>query len=204
MAWTTPYTFIALQALTAAQLNAVQANITTLFPYTSAGDLAYASSSTVLSRLEKGTAGQVLKMNSGATAPEWGEGNIFRGAHVKRDANQSINNTTYTVVTFDGEVFDTDSMYAPGSPTILTAQRTGYFLIGSNVVFSGSPTNIASRIYLDAVSLSYQFASGQTFLQNIIVASVTAGQEISLQVYQSSGGALNAGAGTKLWAYFVG
>lgn len=74
MAWTTPYTFIALQALTAAQLNAMQANITTLFPYTSAGDLAYASSSTVLSRLAKGTAGQFLKMNSGATAPEWGSG----------------------------------------------------------------------------------------------------------------------------------
>lgn len=36
-----------------------------------AGDLFYASAAKVLSRLAKGAAGQVLKMNSGATAPEW-------------------------------------------------------------------------------------------------------------------------------------
>lgn len=36
-----------------------------------AGDLMYASASTTLSKLAKGTALQVLRMNSGATAPEW-------------------------------------------------------------------------------------------------------------------------------------
>jgi hypothetical protein len=35
------------------------------------GDILYASSATVWARLAKGTAGQVLRMNSGATAPEW-------------------------------------------------------------------------------------------------------------------------------------
>lgn len=37
-----------------------------------AGDLHYKSSATVTARLAKGTAYQVLRMNSGATAPEWG------------------------------------------------------------------------------------------------------------------------------------
>lgn len=36
-----------------------------------AGDLLYASGTTTLSKLAKGAAGQVLRMNSGATAPEW-------------------------------------------------------------------------------------------------------------------------------------
>jgi hypothetical protein len=36
-----------------------------------AGDLMYASGTTAISKLNKGTAGQVLKMNSGASAPEW-------------------------------------------------------------------------------------------------------------------------------------
>lgn len=36
-----------------------------------AGDLLYKSSATALARLAKGTAGQVLQMNSGATAPQW-------------------------------------------------------------------------------------------------------------------------------------
>ncbi|MEC7864283.1 MAG: hypothetical protein VYB55_04400 [Bacteroidota bacterium] len=43
---------------------------TTLTGFT-AGDLLYASSTTQLSKLAKGTAGKVLTMNSGATAPEW-------------------------------------------------------------------------------------------------------------------------------------
>lgn len=37
-----------------------------------AGDLLYATGSTTLAKLGKGTAEQVLAMNSGATAPDWG------------------------------------------------------------------------------------------------------------------------------------
>jgi hypothetical protein len=36
-----------------------------------AGDILYASNTTTLAKLAKGTAGQVLKMNGGASAPEW-------------------------------------------------------------------------------------------------------------------------------------
>ena len=44
-----------------------------LNPETTLGDLAYRSSTAnVKTRLALGTAGQVLKVNSGATAPEWG------------------------------------------------------------------------------------------------------------------------------------
>lgn len=39
---------------------------------TTAGDLIYATGSAVVTRLGIGTAGQVLKTNSGVTAPEWG------------------------------------------------------------------------------------------------------------------------------------
>ena len=42
-----------------------------IFDSQAAGDLAYASSTTVLSRLGIGTAGKVLMVNSGASAPEW-------------------------------------------------------------------------------------------------------------------------------------
>ena len=43
---------------------------TTLTGFT-AGDILYASSTTQLSKLAKGTAGKILTMNSGETAPEW-------------------------------------------------------------------------------------------------------------------------------------
>lgn len=40
---------------------------------TTAGDIIYATASRTLARLAIGTAGQALKVNSGATAPEWGD-----------------------------------------------------------------------------------------------------------------------------------
>jgi hypothetical protein len=41
---------------------------------TTAGDLIYGTAADTVARLGIGTAGQVLKVNSGATAPEWGAG----------------------------------------------------------------------------------------------------------------------------------
>lgn len=41
-------------------------------PMTTAGDMIYGGVDGAATRLDKGTAGQVLTMNSGATAPEWG------------------------------------------------------------------------------------------------------------------------------------
>ena len=41
---------------------------------TAAGDIEYYTAANVKARLAKGTAGQVLTMNSGATAPEWASG----------------------------------------------------------------------------------------------------------------------------------
>jgi hypothetical protein len=43
-----------------------------LNPGTTAGDIDYYTTSTAKARVAIGTAGQVLKVNSGATAPEWG------------------------------------------------------------------------------------------------------------------------------------
>lgn len=60
MAYTTPITFVALQTLTAAQLNGIQANISSGWPYTTAGDIAYATSATAKTRLGIGATGQAL------------------------------------------------------------------------------------------------------------------------------------------------
>ena len=45
-----------------------------------AGDLGYWSGTDAAARLAKGTAGQVLRMNAGATAPEWGTLSVDYGA----------------------------------------------------------------------------------------------------------------------------
>jgi hypothetical protein len=51
--------------------DAVDDTVKDLNPGTTAGDVDYYTSSTAKARLAIGTAGQVLAVNSGATAPEW-------------------------------------------------------------------------------------------------------------------------------------
>jgi hypothetical protein len=49
----------------------IDTTVKALSPGTTSGDLDYYTSATTKARLAKGTASQVLAMNSGATAPEW-------------------------------------------------------------------------------------------------------------------------------------
>lgn len=73
-----------------------------------AGDVLYATAADTLQRLAKGTAGQVLAMNSGATAPEWASGT--RVLLASKDASASatldfteFNNAIYRFYEFDLE-----------------------------------------------------------------------------------------------------
>ena len=59
-------------------------------PTTTAGDIEYASGARAHSRLAIGTAGQVLKVNSGATAPEWGAADPFDGIRTQFRANRRL------------------------------------------------------------------------------------------------------------------
>lgn len=79
MAWTSPRTWVALEVLTAALLNThLRDNLLETAPakVTTQGDLTYATAANALARLAKGTAGQALVMNAGATAPSWGDNGI--------------------------------------------------------------------------------------------------------------------------------
>lgn len=64
---------------------AAQSAIQALVSGQAAGDTFYATSATALARLAKGTAGQVWRMNAGATAPEWG----YSGGVVKRQGGST-------------------------------------------------------------------------------------------------------------------
>jgi hypothetical protein len=64
---------------------------------TTEGDILYRDGSG-LQRLAKGTAAQVLKMNAGATAPEWGTdegGKILQVVHMVKTDTTSLNSTSF-------------------------------------------------------------------------------------------------------------
>lgn len=88
MAYTAPYTFTALELLTAAKMNAIQDNITALWVGTTAGDMDYYVSATAKSRLAIGTAGKVL-MSTGS-APSWQTGTRWIPTQLNSDLALSV------------------------------------------------------------------------------------------------------------------
>lgn len=72
MSFDNSYTAVTGATYQAADYNTyVKSNLNALWVGSAAGDMDYYSSATAKTRLPKGTALQVLRMNSGATAPEW-------------------------------------------------------------------------------------------------------------------------------------
>jgi hypothetical protein len=92
---------------------AAQSALQALVTGQEAGDMFYASSATTLARKAKGTAGQVLKMNSGATAPEWGTPKISDSFFV--DAALSLSQTSWTDI-----ANATVDVTVPGVSTLVT------------------------------------------------------------------------------------
>jgi hypothetical protein len=175
-----------------------------LNPGTTAGDIDYYTTSTTKARIGIGTAGQILKVNSGATAPEWGAP-TFSGVFVRQSAaTTSISNNTNTTVLFDTEEFDTDAYHSTSTNTgriTIPAGKAGKYAInsafffqeaangarllniyknGSNYARSQMPPNSVSQI---AVTLN-------------LVMDLAVGDYIEVVVFQNSGGALNIYGGS--------
>ena len=119
---------------------------------TTAGDIAYRNGST-WTRLAIGTAGQVLKVNSGATAPEWGTDG---GGS---DLTLSAKTDHYTPVTADaGKMFTMDSssnkdFTIDGSLNLTVGQQIHFLRLGTGevaVVASGATVNSAGGLKLRA------------------------------------------------------
>jgi hypothetical protein len=79
-------------------------------PMTTTGDVIYSSSGSTPARLGIGTAGQVLKVNSGATAPEWGAAGSA-GALTLVKAETAFSAVANTGTTFDGVFTSTYNNY---------------------------------------------------------------------------------------------
>jgi hypothetical protein len=101
---------------------------------TTAGDLVYGTAADTMARLAIGTAGQVLKVNSGATAPEWGAAAGAADISVKLIDGSASLTSTYTDIAFTTEQFDTDTMHSNVTNTArITFTTGGKYLVGGNV-----------------------------------------------------------------------
>ena len=199
MAWITPPVFVALQTLTDSVMNQLSSRLSDLFPYTTIGDMPYASATDTLSRLGIGTAGQVLQTNSGATAPGWAG---FDGVFAYSSSAQTIGHSgSHTAITLTATLFDTSSYWSAGDPTKITIPTTGYYFIASHLTFDTNATGGRHlKVYKDGVSLS-NLSAGDTpnsttecSLGLSSIRSLTAGEYLQLYAWQDSGGNLDTKA----------
>ena len=157
-----------------------------LNPETTLGDIAYRSSTAnVKTRLGLGTAGQVLTVNSGATAPEWASAasSIPANATASVTSSQSTSSATYTDLTTAGpEVTVTTGTKAL---VIITAEiESG----GATTAYVGYDVSGATTITATDSQASYSSASGEIRFAFHSVPTLTAGSNTFTCKYKSASG----------------
>ncbi|CAB4168169.1 Bacteriophage lambda, Stf, side tail fibre-repeat-2 [uncultured Caudovirales phage] len=171
---------------------------------TTAGDTLYRNA-TVPARLAIGTAGQLLRVNSGATAPEWAtvsSSPTYVGCSLSNSASQSISNATQTTVTFDTEQWDTDGIHSTSSNTgrfTVPAGKGGKWRLSGTLNGDTSGTNWSLFIYVNGsyfITGFPQFSQianggGTGMFTLSYELNLAAADYIELKAEQASGGAAN-------------
>ena len=180
---------------------------------TTAGDLLYGTAADTVARLGIGTAGQVLAVDSGATAPEWvtpaASTPTFVGVGVKKSANQNTSNATFTAVTFNLEDFDTDTFHDNSSNNTritIPAGKSGYYAIAGAVQFNANGTgNRGCELLKNGSAVNYMFfepaagAGNEAVYPMSFILNLAATDYLEISVYQTSGGTLSVQSASTKW-----
>lgn len=129
---------------------------------------------------------------------------VFIGARVFNSSNQSISDSTYTVLTFNTDggtsgTYNTNSIHSTVTNTSrLTAPSAGYYSGGCNVSFASNATGFRIvRILLNGSTEVNRLTvspngGGGTELALPFAYKLAANDYLECSVYQNSGGALNS------------
>ena len=184
---------------------------------TTAGDTLYRNA-TVPARLAIGTAGQLLRVNSGATAPEWAtvsSSPTYVGASVYMSANQSISNSTDTKLSWNTEAWDTNAIHDSGSPTRMTVPSSydGKWRVSGQIVTGSGSGGVEISIYVNGtryVAGTPNFGSAQlpssrgAMVTMNLELNLSAADYVELECWQNSGGALNIFTASRYQFSYIG
>ena len=142
---------------------------------------------TSASALRKMTKANFTSGIGGTNTPAW---------FVTKSAVQSISNSTYTTVTYDTEVVDSNSAFASNTFTVPSGQAGKYYVFGTVRIDTASDFDPVLSII--AVNGTRTLASwhAQRYYEHVSVegmVNVSAGDTINHIVKQDSGGSLNLG-----------
>lgn len=176
---------------TASQHNTyVRDNFSALWPFTAAGSIAYATSSSHLGATASVTGIKILKSVSGV--PTWSDPPSRKFCLVSRNNQTAANGTTG--ISFSTEIFDNNGMWSGGNPTKITLPDAGIYRFDGYVVFGSSDTgrravyiNDGSAKYMDS---RYAINGMHSSCSFSYVYYTSSSKDITVVVEQNSGGNL--------------
>ena len=157
--------------------------------------------STNTTTITLGASGDTINIPSGATIANSGTATGFGETNtpawfVKKSAQQSISNNTYTDVTYDTEVVDTDSAFASNVFTVPSGKGGKYIVFGQCRFDTGADfDNIQSIIAVNGTRTLASWGANQyyNFINVTGILDLSAGDVVKHVCAQDSGGSINLG-----------
>lgn len=163
------------------------------------GDILYASAADTPARLGIGSTGQLLQVSGGV--PTWAtvsSSPTFSGFSGYGTGSLSVANATYTMITMNSELFDTDGFHSTSSNTsrmTIPAGKAGKYLINAAIYYEGYNgwTNSTMRLFKNgaAITTKQLFANGTTggayTFAHTQVVDAAVGDYFEIGVYQNTG-----------------
>jgi hypothetical protein len=154
---------------------------------------------------------------SGSAWTAVGGASSYVGVGLTKSASQSIPNSTYTAVTFDGEEWDTNTYHdnvTNNSRVTIPSGKAGKYLVTVNIAFAanGAGGIRLVSIYKNGTGTGdNNFQTSSTFTTSpvkSVVMNLAVGDYIQAFVYQDCGGALNVNTtttfGTSMQVTYLG
>ena len=165
MAFTTPRTWNVGEIVTKAMLDEqIRDNENAIWVGSAAGDIDYYTSASTKTRLAKGTAGQILTMNGGATAPSWATPTpavVTVGSLVGRKGGSATNwyvqgTTNYTPATAKIQV---------GTVRVPVTTGSGFVSVTYPVAFAYTPVIFLTKPFdgTQVMDMGYTTVTATTF-----------------------------------------
>jgi len=156
-----------------------------------------------------GKSGDTINIPSGATIANSGTATGF-GANTPSfsayDANaQTIPNTTYTLLEFDTESFDTDSAYNTSNYKFtVPSGKGGKYLIGCAVKTTAAADRVILRLEKNDANTFYSETNSDSngSCQFNLLMDLSATDHLKVAIYQNSGGNLNLEGGSGTNAFY--
>jgi hypothetical protein len=182
--------------------------------FDAAGDIVYGTGADTFTKLSLGTAGQVLKVNSGATAPEWGSAAAaFVGYSGYNSAGITANNNTYTEYTMNTEQWDTDGFHSTSTNTgriTVPSGKNGKYLITVQSAFGSSTATSTHRavVYKNGNQDRFYSARGDGGSLEAptisVVMDLVATDYIQVYFWQNTGGSVTMGNDVRIQMTYLG